>query len=206
MGNGGSDILLGHGGHDFISGGRGSDMLVGGSGYDRLFAGERRDTSKDVVRAVDGSPDEVECGGSANQDSIFLDRFDYFQEIKGFPYDHGSCENVSRLGTAGLVFIPYGSRVEVSRDGSTQLTFGCPGDGPVRCGGQVELLVRGRIRGEASVSIERDPDEGATMSYELPTRIQLRRGQRSPATVVVKTRDAAGEPFELRTPVTLHAL
>ena len=62
----GADRLLGRGGADVLIGGKGRDLLVGGPGRDsfNMRAGvEVRAAGWDQIRARDGRPDEINCGG-----------------------------------------------------------------------------------------------------------------------------------------------
>jgi RTX calcium-binding nonapeptide repeat (4 copies) len=67
LGQGGRDVLVatpdgatlhGGNGHDVLIGGRGADNLTGGRGADRIKGGR----GNDLVRAIDNSKDEVDCG------------------------------------------------------------------------------------------------------------------------------------------------
>lgn len=79
----GGDLLAGGGQRDKLSGGRGDDQIRGGPGTDKLFGGRGRDgfnvrngvllgsPGNDVIRARDGSADEIDCGDGF--DKAFVD-------------------------------------------------------------------------------------------------------------------------------------
>ena len=88
----GRDRLRGNGGSDRLLGGNGKDRLKGGRGEDRLSAagegphGRRRRSNQlnmvdgveqgspgnDVIKARNGEPDEIDCGGG--DDKVIVDR------------------------------------------------------------------------------------------------------------------------------------
>ncbi len=82
-GGSGGDELRGGGERDKLKGGRGSDRLTGGGGTDKLFGGKGRDgfgvrdgvllgsPGDDVIRAQDGSADEIDCADGF--DKAFVD-------------------------------------------------------------------------------------------------------------------------------------
>ena len=70
----GNDRLSGRKGKDVIKGGIGADLLIGGKAFDTMLAGP----GDDVIRARDGSRDQIECGGGidravvdATEDGVF---------------------------------------------------------------------------------------------------------------------------------------
>jgi Ca2+-binding RTX toxin-like protein len=67
LGLAGDDRLAGRGGRDQLKAGPGGDLLIGGGQFDRLLGG----TGDDVIRARDGHPDQIECGGG--HDRAFVD-------------------------------------------------------------------------------------------------------------------------------------
>ena len=79
----GADSIRGGGERDKLKGGRGEDRLEGGEGTDKLFGGAGRDgfgvrngvllgsPGDDVVRAQDGSADEIDCADGF--DKAFVD-------------------------------------------------------------------------------------------------------------------------------------
>jgi Ca2+-binding RTX toxin-like protein len=83
-GNGGNDTLLGGRGKDRLKGGRGEDRLLGGDGKDRMVGGagsnqlnmvdgvEQGSPGNDVIKARNGEPDEIDCGGG--DDKVIVDR------------------------------------------------------------------------------------------------------------------------------------
>jgi Ca2+-binding RTX toxin-like protein len=82
-GGGGDDDLKGASGRDRLLGGAGSDVLVGGNGRDQHNPGpgedginmrngaEVADPGADVIRARDGSADQISCGDG--NDKAFVD-------------------------------------------------------------------------------------------------------------------------------------
>jgi Ca2+-binding RTX toxin-like protein len=82
-GGAGDDELNGSKGKDRISGGGASDVLIGGKGNDTLNPGKGEDQvnmregvelaapGKDVIRARDGSRDQISCGDGI--DKVFVD-------------------------------------------------------------------------------------------------------------------------------------
>ena len=73
FGQAGRDAVDGGPGADQVHGGRGRDRIVGGPGPDRITGGRGRD----VIRAADGEPDAIRCGGGV--DRVFADRSDTIQ-------------------------------------------------------------------------------------------------------------------------------
>ena len=85
LGRARGDRLFGGGGFDRIRGGRGSDrligqgqgaLMVGGSGRDEFNMRNGRQiqgAGRDVIRARDGSPDQINCGPGRN-DVAYVDR------------------------------------------------------------------------------------------------------------------------------------
>jgi Ca2+-binding RTX toxin-like protein len=83
-GGAGGDQLRGGDERDKLKGGRGSDLLDGGEGTDKLFGGKGRDgfgvrdgvllgsPGDDVIRAQDGSADEIDCADGF--DKAFVDK------------------------------------------------------------------------------------------------------------------------------------
>ena len=79
----GADLLRGGGERDKLKGGKGDDRLEGGEGTDKLFGGAGRDgfgvengvllgsPGDDVIRAQDGSADEIDCADGF--DKAFVD-------------------------------------------------------------------------------------------------------------------------------------
>jgi RTX calcium-binding nonapeptide repeat (4 copies) len=95
FGRGGADALKGRGGKDRLLGGGGADLLVGGRGRDTLNPGKGVDgvnmrdgapiaaPGRDVIRARDGSTDQINCGDG--RDRVFMD------EVEDGVYD---CEEL----------------------------------------------------------------------------------------------------------------
>jgi serralysin len=113
FGRGGADVLVGRGGRDKLrgaaggdelKGAKGRDRLIGGAAADVLIGGKGRDTlnpgkgedgvnmrdgveltapGRDVIRARDGSPDQISCG--QGNDRAFVD------EVEDGVYD---CEEL----------------------------------------------------------------------------------------------------------------
>jgi Ca2+-binding RTX toxin-like protein len=83
-GGSGGDELRGGGERDKLKGGKGSDQLEGGEGTDKLFGGKGRDgfgvrdgvllgsPGDDVIRAQDGTADEIDCADGF--DKAFVDK------------------------------------------------------------------------------------------------------------------------------------
>lgn len=78
----GDDVLIGNHAPNVLDSGRGADLLAGAAGRDRLLAGG----GPDLVRAAEGAPDRVRCGGG--RDHAVVDGRD---RVKG-------CEQVRVLG------------------------------------------------------------------------------------------------------------
>jgi Ca2+-binding RTX toxin-like protein len=86
-GGGGDDCMLNRSGGDLIDGGPGKDRIYGGlpefrrrRGRDTIIGGPGRDSihagdANDLVRAVDGERDNVDCGGG-KEDVAYVDRRD----------------------------------------------------------------------------------------------------------------------------------
>jgi len=82
-GRGGADTLRGLAGDDRLVAGGGDDVLIGGKGKDKLNPGKGEDgvnmrdgvelasPGADVIRARDGSPDQISCGDG--KDKVFVD-------------------------------------------------------------------------------------------------------------------------------------
>ena len=101
-GRGGADVIFGGGGADKIRGGKGADRLMSGRGGATMIGGKGRDEfnmkggrqigggGRDVIRARDGSPDEINCG-PGHRDVAYVD------PVEDGIYD---CERV-RVGHGG---------------------------------------------------------------------------------------------------------
>jgi hypothetical protein len=76
FGNKGPDRLFGEAGDDTLNGGNSRDRLVGGAGRDSIRAG----AAPDVIRARDGSRDEIDCG--SGRDRVVADRNDRFKSCE----------------------------------------------------------------------------------------------------------------------------
>jgi Ca2+-binding RTX toxin-like protein len=95
LGRSGKDKLRGAAGDDELKGAKGRDRLIGGGAADVLIGGKGRDTlnpgkgedgvnmrdgvelsapGRDVIRARDGSPDQISCGDG--NDRAFVDEFE----------------------------------------------------------------------------------------------------------------------------------
>lgn len=143
LGNAGNDRLFGGKGADLLRGGRGADLLRGGRGADRLIGGPGRDrlfggAGPDVIRAVDGRRDLVDCG--PGRDRANVDRFDRVL----------NCESVNRSpgstsGTMPSFSLPAWSDAQWSSRSaySTIQTGDIDGDGTD------ELIGRGPLGVEA---------------------------------------------------------
>ncbi len=91
-GDGGDDFILGRTGGDLIYGGPGDDRIYGGlpeyvktRGRDRIVGGPGRDSisagdANDLVRAVDGERDRIDCGGG--NDVAYVDLRDVVSECE----------------------------------------------------------------------------------------------------------------------------
>jgi hypothetical protein len=146
----GPDVLRGGGGADkFFLEGRRGDVIEPGPGRDWVIAEYNR--GNDKIRARDGSFDYVGCG--AGRDSVVLDGLDFYAG----PLDGGSgrnprhrCERVSRRGPARPV--TAGATADFAlmaplfdpAQGSLEVAFACPYDGPRPCTGS--LIVKNRRR------------------------------------------------------------
>ncbi|KAA0268340.1 MAG: hypothetical protein EDQ89_11280 [Acidobacteria bacterium] len=96
------DTVFGGRGHDVVRGGRGGDELVGGPDGATAIGGSGRDGfnmrsgvavaggGRDVIRARDGRPDEINCG--RGEDVAYVDR------VEDGVYD---CERVIAPGEGG---------------------------------------------------------------------------------------------------------
>lgn len=95
----GNDSIYGRSGGDLIDGGTGNDVLYGGSaawstrrGVNTIIGGPGRDVihagwADDIVRAVDGEKDFVDCGGGV--DTAYVDAIDVVHH----------CEHVHVVGS-----------------------------------------------------------------------------------------------------------
>lgn len=73
-GGAGGDILRGRGGDDRLIGGKGGDRISGGKGVDQINTQDGEPLAspgRDVIRARDGGPDEINCG--AGRDRAYVD-------------------------------------------------------------------------------------------------------------------------------------
>lgn len=160
-GRAGNDLIAGGGGDDELTGDRGGDLLLGGRGDDVLYAsnpllrreaanvvdggpgrdGVRGGFGPDLVRARDGSSDDVEC--LSGRDRVLLDGFDTFER---------DCERVRRRGRPRAV--AESTFAAADEEGILE-DFGvvCPRDMGGRCRGTVRLVTGGNVVGRARFSL-----------------------------------------------------
>ena len=173
-------ILRGGRGEDRVEGGAGADTLDGGPSTDRLSSVG----GNDVLRARDGTPDEVYCGRGRHDRAV----------VDGSDFISSACEKRTRgrSGAATVIEPDYRFFSPSFSEGGTNLMIGCPGDGPHRCTGTV-IVRRGRtVLGRGPFSIRRDRVDQARKVRPTKAGARLPTGKPVKATVILVTHDRRG--------------
>ena len=217
QGGSGSDWLSGDRGRNNLSGGRGADQLAGGlgadslngdAGPDELVGGPGADfidagPGDDNVLADDGIQDDVACGFGV--DRVLLDGLDFFLNEENYLGQRDlACEQVSRSGSAGLLFLGD-IALRHLRSGAVETSYvvGCPGDAS-RCDGTLTLLRNDQILFTHSISLESSTRELYGGQPVPPEALAGVPPGEFRGTVLISFIDPSGTTVERRTAVTVR--
>jgi Ca2+-binding RTX toxin-like protein len=208
MGLGGNDEIDGDSGNDVIDGGAGNDLIYGGYGDDDITGGPGTDSlygdytacsaygcpaGADILRAVDGEVDTINCGSGADQ--AFVDDKDVLG-TDGFQV----CESISTTkggGGAGGGGADNGSAVKAgsaSRTKGVKATVTCAG----ACKATAQVVVskkvqkalklKSRVLGTAKTSMKKAGKATVKISIAKWAQQKLRGKGTIKATLTVKVK------------------